>query len=229
MKKLLLTFAAVCIFSALSVVSASADVTCQPVYGGGQTCVQTGNIRVNKMVFNPQTNSTVENLGVNDAKFGPEQPVTFQITVTNSGNATLSQVTVNDVFPQFTTFVSGAGNFNSNTKTLTFVVDNLAPSESRSFNLTARTSAASALGDQGVVCVVNQANATSGGQMSADNAQFCIQKEAFPQVPTTTKGGLKIFPPAQAATTPPTGPEALSLLALIPTGALGYFIRKKAR
>jgi len=43
----------------------------------------------------------------------------------------------------------------------------------------------------------------------------------------TTKGGLKVFPPTQTKTTPKTGPEALSLISLIPTAGLGFWLRRK--
>lgn len=45
----------------------------------------------------------------------------------------------------------------------------------------------------------------------------------------TTKGGLPVLPPSQQKTTPPTGPEMLGLLTLLPAGALGYYLRKKTK
>lgn len=214
--------------------SASADTVCQPIYGGGQTCVQQGKIVINKTVQNPSNGAFVDNLGVNDPKHSPDQTVTFQLTVTNTGDTTLSKITVKDIFPQFVSFVSGPGNFDSNTKVLTFDVANLATNESRTFTITGKVAGSGDLpSDQGITCVVNQSTAVSDSQTSQDNAQFCIQKQvlgAAPtvSVPTTTKGGLKVFPAPQVTTTPPTGPEMLSLIGLIPTGALGFFLRKKA-
>lgn len=46
---------------------------------------------------------------------------------------------------------------------------------------------------------------------------------------TTTKTGIKVFPAAELEKTPATGPEVLALAALFPTGALGWFIRRKAK
>lgn len=211
-----------------------ADTTCQPVYGGGQTCVQVGNVLINKTVKNPQTGVFVDNLGVNDPKFSPDQQVPFQLIVTNTGNSTLSKVTVKDTLPQFVDYVSGIGTFDQSSKTLTFEVSDLKANESRTFNLVAKIVSVGALpSDQSVVCVVNQAQATANNQTSADNSQFCIQtqpqttKGGQPQ-PTETKGGLKVFPPTQQGQMPSTGPEALALLALIPSGIAGMFLRKKA-
>lgn len=44
---------------------------------------------------------------------------------------------------------------------------------------------------------------------------------------TTTKGGMTIFPPSQQTENPATGPEMIPLIALLPSGALGFFLRKK--
>src|SRR3989344_1052804 len=120
MKKFILSlFLSSVLFFAVSV-SANADSSCQPIYGGGETCVQVGNVFVNKTVQNPQSNSFVDNLGVNDPKYSPSSNVTFHITVTNNGGNTISKITVKDILPQFVNFVSGPGSFDSNSKTLTF-------------------------------------------------------------------------------------------------------------
>jgi len=206
--------------------SASADTSCQPIYGGGETCVQVGNVFVNKTVLNPQSNSFVDNLGINDPKYSPSSNVTFHITVTNNGGETISKVTVKDVLPQFVNFVSGPGSFDSNTKTLTFELGDLKANESRTFTVVGKTAAQDNLpSSQGITCVVNQAISTANnGQESSDNSQFCIEK---PVLGETTKGGLKVFPAQPMAKTPATGPEMLPLFGLIPSGALGFFLRKK--
>ncbi len=223
---------------------------CQPIYGGGVSCPAPGNLQINKTVQNPQTSIFVDNLGVNDPKYNPDQNITFQVIVTNTGQTTLGSVNVRDIFPQFINFVSGPGNFDANNKTLSFDLANLQPNESRTFTLTGKVVPANQITiDQGNVCVVNQAIATSGSLTSQDNAQLCIQKQipvaiggpapviqqvvTVPGVTTVpaqvTKGGLQVFPPPQVAVTPPTGPEALSLLALIPSALAGFYLRKIAR
>ena len=85
---------------------AFADTSCQPIYGGGQTCVTTGNISINKTVMNPQTNKMVDNLSINDPKYKPGFIVTFQINVTNTGNNNISRINIVDFFPQYVTFSS---------------------------------------------------------------------------------------------------------------------------
>lgn len=234
-------FLATAIFSllfSLTVVSAAyADTGCVSIYGGGQSCPQSGNISINKTVINPQTNVFVDSLSINDPKFGPDNTVTFQLILKNTGSATLDTVTVKDTLPQFVMFAAGPGNFDQATNTLTFTVNNLAANETRTFTVVGRIVSAPKLpADQSIVCVVNQSFASNNGQTSQDNAQFCIQKTLPTPTPTQvpgqpeqimTKGGLKVFAPQPVTTTPSTGPEALPLLAMIPTGVLGYFLRKK--
>lgn len=236
MKKLS-SFIVVIIGLVVSVTSANAagTVTCQPIYGGGQTCIQAGNVSVDKKLAHPKTNVLVDNIGINDDKFAPESVVTFQITVTNTGGSRISKVQVKDVFPQYVDFAAGVGNFDSNTKTLSFDLNDLAVNETRTFNIVGKIVPANALPvDRGIVCVVNQAtakDAADSGGPSRDTTQLCVQKDLpVPTViPVETKGGLKVFPPQKTFTTPATGPEMLPLFALIPTGVLGAFLRKKAR
>lgn len=210
----------------------SADVSCQPIYGGGSPCVQTGNVSIDKKLTHPKTNSLVDNIGVNDDKFGPESVVTFQIAVTNTGSAKISRVQVRDIFPQFVDFAAGVGNFDGGSKVLSFDVNDLNPSETRTFNIVGKIAKAENLPiNQGTVCVVNQATAkdvTNSGNPSTDTTQLCIQKELAPTTITETKGGIKVFPPQKTFTSPATGPEMLPLIGLIPTGLLGAFLRRKA-
>lgn len=245
MKKLL----PIVIAGALYMVTASQAVAagdtatnCQPIYGGGQTCVQVGNIVLDKKVQNPSSNVYVDHLGVNDPKYSPDGTVSFKIVVKNTGSETLSKVTVKDTLPQYVSFVSGPGNYDSKNNVLNFELSDLKANESREYTIVGKIASVGNLPkDQGITCVVNQAQATANDQSATDNSQFCVQKQVLgstpttqtttstsTSVPTTTKGGLKIFPAPSVTTTPSTGPELLALAGLLPTGALGFFIRKKA-
>lgn len=224
MKRLLFLSILFPIFYFLSFVPAMADTVCQPIYGGGQTCVQAGNLVLNKAVLNPATNDYVDNLGVNDPKYSPEDIVTFRITLKNTGNATINRVDVKDIIPSFLNFGAGAGSFDANTKTFSFSLANLNPNEQRTYFFTGQIVKNDQLpSDKGIICVVNQAMATGDGISTADNAEFCLQKQVV-----ETKGGLKVFPPAKVVTTPPTGPELLPLLALIPSGIFGVLLRRRS-
>lgn len=223
-----------CVFFLLSSVQAEAAVVCQPIYGGGQTCVQVGPVVVNKMVVQPRTGMLVEGLGQNDDKFFPDNPITFQISITNTGQTVISRVVVEDILPQEVTNIAGPGTLSG--KTLTFEIQNLNPGQTREERISGTIVSASQLpADKAINCdVANQVKLTVDGQPgSADRTPFCIQRAAvgapvIPTIPPTTKGGLKVFPPPPVTVTPPTGAEALLLLALIPSGVLGAYLRRKA-
>lgn len=201
-----------------------ADTVCQPVYGGGQTCVTTGNMFVMKQVQNPQTGQFVDNLTINDHHFAPADIVTFKIFLRNTGGTVIPQTKVFDTLPAFTSFVSGPGIFDQNAKTLTFTVDNLNPGETRDVaTIQVQVIDAKGLPD-GTNCEPNSVAATpsTGQPTQTATSFFCIQKSVV-----TTKGGLPVFPPSKVTTTPSTGPEFLPLISLLPGGAFGWFLRKK--
>lgn len=196
---------------------AFADISCQPIYGGGQSCITTNNISLNKKILNPQTNQFVDNLSINDAKYAPGFIATFQISVTNTGNNSIERVDVKDIFPQYVSFASGPGNFDSKNNTLNFNLTNLAPNETRKFGIVGRLANNDKIAtNQGsIVCVVNQAIAQiDNSNVASDNSQFCIDKNL------ATKGGFPVF------VSPKTGPAALSLLGLVPVVLAGWTLRK---
>jgi hypothetical protein len=198
---------------------------CQVIYGGGTVCPPTFSFSLEKKVWNPtKGGGFVSNLSINDAKYGPDNLVYFQITLTNTGNTTLPSVTINDTFPNFVDFAGGVGNFDKNTKTLTIVINNLEPGKQESFVLIGRTVKAEFLPqDQGVVCVVNQARASAQGKVATANSQFCIEKPVLGVVPTP-----QVFPAPKMVVTPPTGPDPFSLSFLLSSGALGFWLRKRS-
>lgn len=210
---------------------ANADTSCQPIYGGGQSCLTTNNIIVNKTVLNPQTNQYVDNLSINDAKYQPGFVVSFQISITNTGNTNVSRVDIRDIFPQYVGFGSGPGNFDTNTNALSFGLTDLAPNETRKYGIVGRVlnSEQISVTPGSVVCVVNQAIAiVDGKNVSQDNAQLCIEKTIAAIAPTTimTKGGFPVLSSVPTTTAPKTGPESLALFALVPTGITGLMLRK---
>ena len=228
MKSILSTIFFLIIIYLLFPLKSYAAVSCQPIYGGGQTCVTTGNILINKKVLNPSTNIFVDNLGINDPKYQPGFIVNFRLEITNAGNTNTPSVDVKDIFPQYIDFNSGPGNFDQNTKTLSFTIQNLAPNETRAFIVIGRVVSSTQLPiSQGIVCVVNQATAvTSDNGNSQDNSQLCIENKI--PAPVITKGGFPVLSPVPVVSSPPTGPESLALFAMIPTGIAGWFMRKYA-
>lgn len=233
----------------------AASASCQPTYGGGENCVKTATLLLNKTVQTPQTKTFVDNLTGNDPAYAANQPVTFQITVTNTGDAPFQKVTLTDTLPATVSYVSGGGKLNVNTNTLTFDTFALQPQQARTFTITAQTLL---MQGTGLACAKNKANATADSQAMEDTAQFCVQTVAASPTPTATptalpkkkillpvasptpdqtivasvpeetRGGKKVFPAPVTTKTPPTGPEALLLAALLPAGLLGQYLRKKS-
>lgn len=209
-----------------SLFPSKAFADCQPIYGGGQTCTSFS-FSVQKLVLVPGKGATtdyVNNLTINDPKYSPTQNVSFEIIVTNTGSQNIPTITVVDTFPQFLSFVSGPGTFNSANKTLTFTVTNLAAGQSTSpFIVTGKIADANSLPtDQGIICLLNQATGTdSNGLINSASSQFCVQKSVLGSTP-------QVFPVTNVVSTPATGPEMLPLMALIPSGLGGLILRRKS-
>src|SRR5688500_19184342 len=104
-----LIFATILFFSVASTAVASGVSSCQPIYGGGETCEEKVKFTINKLVKSPAKDGAfVENLTINDPRYPAGSNISFKITVTNSGNKDITNLNVVDQFPQFLTFVSGA-------------------------------------------------------------------------------------------------------------------------
>ena len=205
---------------------AFAQAPCQPIYGGGETCILSKDITLDIKILNPDTNKMVDNLGINDPKYRSGFIVTFQVLITNSRTTIIEKINMEDTFPQFVNFSSGPGSFNNSTGILTFDVDNLMPQETRTINIFGRIVDENQLSfPENVICLVNQVTAIvpdpAAGQ---DNSQFCIEKKAV----AITKGGFPVLSPVPVGTAPSTGPEALVLFSLIPAGISGWMLRKHA-
>lgn len=248
-KSFIISIATILFFSGLLAhpAMASGTETCQPIYGGGTTCEQEGTLSVNLTVQNPKSKLYLDNLTRTDFTFTPGQTVTFEILVKNvdKKNA-VNNITVKNIFPQYAEFAGKDNNYNAKERTLTVKVDKLNPNEGKAITVQAKVVGKDKLPkNQDIVCIIDQAVATTGNKQSQDNSQFCVQinqpKAAAvapikatptPKAPQntqqTTKGGLPVYPPTQTKTTPPTGPEALALVGLIPAAGLGFWLKKRA-
>ena len=199
---------------------------CQAIYGGGQTCTSSNNFSIQKFVKTPGKGggNYVNNLSINDPKFSPDQQVSFEIIVKNTGSNTIPTLTITDTFPQFLNFVAGPGSFDSNSKVLTLTVTNLGAGQSNTYIVTGKVADASLLpSDQGTVCLINQATGTdNNGVTNTSSSQFCVEKSVL----GTTQP--QVFAAPSVVATPATGPEMLPLLSLIPSGLAGFILRKKS-
>ena len=204
--------------------------TCQIVYGGGEVCPPELSYTLNKLVQKPGsiTNTKggqktggefVENLTINDPKFAPKDSVTYKVVVTNTGKETITNMNVTDTLPAELSFVSGPGKFDANKKTLTFNIDKLDPSKSAEFFIIAKVNENAS--SENIFCPINRVNAVDSKRNTADDeAMICVTQPSAPV-------NVEKVPPMKQ--TPSTGPELFSLAALIPTGALGFYLRRKAK
>jgi uncharacterized repeat protein (TIGR01451 family) len=196
---------------------------CQVIYGGGQVCPTTLQFSIDKKVLAPTKGGTfVDNLGFNDSKFQPGDQVSFKITLKNTGDKTIDQITVVDTLPAYLTFTSGPGVYDATSRTITYIIKNLASGQSNDQTVVATIANVDSLPkDQGVMCLTNNVKGNDNqSDVANDSSTFCIQKEAMtPKVFTT-------IPPKSI---PNTGPEMLPLLGLIPAGIAGFTLRKKSK
>jgi uncharacterized repeat protein (TIGR01451 family) len=209
------------VLGALSFLPTKAYADCQALYGGGQTCTSY-TFTLQKFVQVPGQSNFVNNLSINDPRYSLSQTVNFEIVVTNTGSSNISSINIVDTFPQFVSFVSGPGSFNNSNNTLTFVVNNLNAGQSQTYNLSGKIANSGV--PQGITCVVNQAAGTdNNGDTNTASSQLCITNV------TNVTPTPVILPVAKVKTTPPTGPEMLPLMALIPGALGGIFLRKKSK
>ncbi|MBI3485359.1 DUF11 domain-containing protein [Candidatus Daviesbacteria bacterium] len=201
----------------ITVPSAFADsgTTCTGQYGAyGATC-QTTSLSVSKLIKNPVTGELVDTLSSSGPHFLPEQTVNFRVTVKNTGNTDLTNIQVQDKFPDFTDFVSGPGSFDSNSRAENFSIDKLKPGEFRDFDIVGKIKNAASMATNSLSCVTNFAQASVSNQNASDTALFCIENQIL--VTTTVL--------------PRTGPAdtALVLFGSFAMLIVSAFMFKKAR
>lgn len=211
---------------------AATTPNCIPIYGGGESCIQTEPITVNLQVQHPETDQYVDNLSAQQALFDPGEAVSFRIAIRNTGDKVVSDLTITDILPEYIDFVRGDGKFDRNTHSFSFTIDELGSEENRVYFLEGRIANRNSLPNTTQpTCVFNQVAVSFGKNTSQDNARLCIAARTTTPTPTkaaATKGGTTIYPPTRSKTTPETGPQALALFALIPLGGLGLWLKKKA-
>lgn len=244
MRTLLLLFLVLCsLFIVRSAAAQSQNNGCQSIFGGGATCLQSGSLVIDKKIRNPQTDQFVDHLNITDPRYAPDQTVVFQVTLRNTGNRALEDITVTDTFPQYVSFSKGPGEFDKAQNTLIFAFNKLEGGQSRSFTIEGKVASAQSIqATGGVTCVVNQARGEKDRNVSTDNTQFCLQTAnapAQPQQPGQTQqqpratptqapqSTMPVYEAPQATTSPNTGPELFGLIGLLPLGAAGMYLRRK--
>ncbi len=204
---------------------------CEQIFGGGITCEQNEPITVNKQIQNPANQQYVDSLPPDAPAFKPGETVRFKLTVANTGNNSVSNIAVSDILPVYLDYAKGSGKYDAKTRTFSFTIDELAGKSNKVYFVEAKVSSADKLPNSPQIsCVINQARVVANRKTSQDNVKACVTKATTPAtISVTSKGGLPIYPPTQSKSTPETGPEALALIGLAPLGALGFYLRSKAK
>lgn len=180
-----------------------ATVRCETQYGGGQVCVRTGQLQIDKEVFNPQENKFVDNLGLTSHKFSPGDEVVFKLQIKNVGDATFDKVSVDDSLPSLLERTFGD---------LSFEIRDLTPGEVESREIKTKVVSSTQFpDDKSVVCVVNTAGVASGDERDKDTSQVCLERKVL-----------------GAAIQPATGPEDWLLVLIFSLEALlaGLILKK---
>ena len=163
---------------------------CPNIYGA--QCPTTS-LRVDKKVQHPQSGELLDTLSSNSVTFLPGQEVSFRIEVSNNGNTDLSGVWASDKLPEFVDYVTGPGNFDANTRTLWWAVDDLRAGESKQYFVKVKIKDQASLPDMNLNCVTNFAEAKKDNLVAQDTASFCIQSKVLGEVKVLPKTGLSLF------------------------------------
>ncbi len=199
MKKLL-----ACLVAILGLTLYVSPVTAQyGQYGDGapspsQTIMIIKMVGMPTTIDDPNRANFVNNLSPSDPRFGASQFIFFKITIQNTSNVTLHNVVFKDFVPAFLTPVAGPGNFDSNSRIITFNIGDMGPGVQNTYFLKMQIVDQNSLpADKGLFCEVNTAQAFADNtNTDRSTSQFCIEKKVLGATTVPTAGpefGLLIF------------------------------------
>lgn len=172
----------------LTAKSTLAAVRCETQYGGSEVCVRTGQLQIDKEVWNPDTEKFVDNLGLSDHKFLPGDEIVFKLKIKNVGDNTFSKVEVRDYLPELINLTNGD---------ISFDINDFHPGDVNEYEIKTKVVDANQFpSNKSVVCEVNTAETWSGDERDKDTAQVCL---------TTNVLGVTVLPK--------TGPAEIGLMA----------------
>lgn len=182
MKKQIVT-ATILMFALMAIVSTASAAGQYGPYGGNE---QNANIMVDKLIAIPHDNkggvtyTYVDNLSRGDFKFKAGSYIFFKIKVQNTSNKTLTNVMVEDTFPQYLEVFQDKYTYDSDSRKLTINMGTIEKGDTKEVTLKARVLAQDKLpSDKGLFCIVNSVKAWSGSVSDTDNAQLCIEKQVM--------------------------------------------------
>lgn len=156
---------------------------CQKVYGGGEVC-ETGDLSLDKKVFNPKTNEYWDNIDSSDYTFAPGQEVKFSLRVKNISDVKVDSVRINDDFDRLDDYMvyvsSEKGDYRAEVTDykVKFDFGGLDPDEEATVYFIARFKAEGEL-PVGTTCITNAAHAYSHEDSVSDSdyATFCVKAD----------------------------------------------------
>lgn len=176
-----LLFSATPSFAAVTCVNQAGVVVYGGTYGGGTLCTRTGELQINKEVFNPNSkvNKFVDNITLENPDtrftFAPGEEIRFKLRIKNTGDAVLNKVTVTDTLPGFLEPVDSQFSFD---------ITDLQPGQTVEKELKARVVAVNKLAnDKNMFCDVNKAEAVSGSMRDTDTSSVCAEKKVATELP----------------------------------------------
>ena len=172
----------------------------------------TGQLQVNKKVWDPGGKTYVDNLVASGTyRFMAGQEVVFQVKIQNVGNTNLDNVVFTDSLPSYLVYISGSMSEN---------LGSLAPGQTIERIIKARVINASQLPlAPSTVCddrTTNFAEAHNPDSSDRDSSRVCVENRVLG----------KVTPPKVI---PSTGPEQLVLLGLGLVGAAGVYLKAKIK
>jgi hypothetical protein len=165
---------------------------CHTVYGGGEVC-ETGDLSLDKKVYNPEAKAYWDNIAASDYTFSVGEEVKFSLRVKNISDVKVDSVRINDDFDrldEYMVFVSSErGDYRAavTDHKVKFELGGLNPDEEVTVYFIARFKAEGEL-PAGTTCLTNAAHAYShpDNVSDSDYAEFCVKTEAGKIITTKT-------------------------------------------
>jgi len=184
-------------------------------------------ILIDKMVSKPNQSHTnysdyefVDNLSPSDSRFSAGNEVFFRLKVKNTSTIKIYNVTVKDFIPYYLEPISGPGNYDGNSRTITFNAGDFEADEEKIYFLKMQIFNQDRLpSDKGLFCLTNNAEARNDHAYDNDSSQLCIEKQVAGVPGTTT----------YIATSPKAGPEMGIALLGVETALIGLGLYLKKR
>lgn len=154
---------------------------CHTVYGGGEVC-ETGDLSIDKKVFNPKANEYWDNIDSKDYTFAPGEEVKFSLRIKNISNIKVDSARINDDFDRLDDYMvyvsSDKGDYRAEVThyKIKFDFGGLDPNEEATVYFVARFKAEGDL-PVGTTCMTNSASAYSHDDATSDSdfATFCVK------------------------------------------------------